>query len=260
MVDLVLYKTSLRDVIRPRRLLGAAPLIALPALLVLFWRVMARSGSFQPETAYNLLAGGPIFSFTLVILAVLFGTGVLSQEIEGRTIHFLLTRPVPRARILLARFLGAFTGITLAVWLSILLLAAAAFGPLELLQPAVRRDLLVVPLGALAYGGLFLMVATLLPRPILYGLFFAFGWESWVPLLPGSMKNVSLMTYLRTLAPHTLPESDAEGPGELLQALSPTDLPTGVALGVLAGVVIVTLGVALLVFSQREYVPRDDAE
>jgi ABC-2 type transport system permease protein len=260
MSDFLLFRGALRDLVRPKRLLAAAPLVVLPAALALLWRGMARAGSFQPEVVYNTLAGGLIFGFTLVILSVLFGTGVVSQEIEQRTIVYLLTRPVPRARILLAKFLGAFTGITATVWLSTLLLALIVFGPSQIGRALLRRDLLVLAVGALAYGSLFLLSATCLNRPLIYGLFFAFGWESWIPLLPGAFQKISIMTYLRVLAPHTTAEETEGGLTDILSRLSPTTISPVTARWVLPLVILVALGAALLIFSQREYAPRDDDE
>ncbi|MFN3653457.1 MAG: ABC transporter permease subunit [Armatimonadota bacterium] len=262
MPDLLLFKQALRDVLRPKRLLAAAPLVLLPAILGLIWRFAAGANDFQAPAAYNTLSGTLIFNFILVVLAVLFGTGVVASEIEGRTIVYLLTRPVARARVLFSRFAGAVVGITVAILAGTLLLALATFGPSQLFAEAVRRDLLVLPLGALAYGSLFLLVATALPRPLLWGLFFAFGWETWVPLIPGSFKYLSLMTYLRTLAPHPMPEgANADGDlVDLLQMLSPTTITQGTAWTVLAGVIVVCLALALLVFSRKEYAPREDAE
>lgn len=258
MTDLLLFRAALRDLLRFKRLAAAVPLAVLPAALALLWRAAAaaKGGAAEPEVVYNTLCGGLIFGFTLVILAVLFGTGVISQELEGRTIGYLLTRPVPRARILLAKFLGAFAGITLTVWLSTILLALAARVSWE----PVWRDLAVLPAGALAYGGLFLLVAAALDRPLIYGLFFAFGWESWIPLMPGNFQRVSVMTYLRVLAPHPKPPDEEGDITDVLAALNPTTITPGHARWVLLGVILVALGLALWVFSRREYAPREDAE
>jgi ABC-2 type transport system permease protein len=238
----------------------AAPLVLLPAALALFWRTVAPRDRFVPEVAYNTLSGTLVFGFILVILAVLFSTGVVSQELEGRTIVYLLTRPVPRARILLAKFLGAFTGITLTIWLATLLLALTAYGVGGFGQAMVKRDLAILPLGALAYGSLFLLTATALNRPLIYGLFFAFGWESWIPILPGTFQRISVMTYLRVLAPHTQPEEAPSGLSRLMALLTPQKIAVPAAWWALGGTAVVALLLALLVFSRKEYAPREDTD
>lgn len=257
-VDLLLLKNTLRNVRQPGRLFLALPLAVIPALLALLWRTLA-GARFEADVAYNALTGAVVL-FTLVLLAAVFTTGVVTDETEGRTISFLLTRPVARARILFARFLGAVIAVTLTVWLSTLLLAAVSWGPAGVFRAAVGRDLLALPLGVLAYGSLFLLTATLLPRPLIFALFYAFGWETWVPFLAGSFRNLSILTYLRAIAPHPNPMQDESGQGNFFEALNPKSVPASFAGILLALVVVVALGAALVTFSLREYVPRDDAE
>jgi hypothetical protein len=146
------------------------------------------------------------------------------------------------------------------VWLASILTAVCAYGAGGLGASRLGRDLLILPVGAMAYGGLFLLLATLFNRPLMYGLLFAFGWESWVPNLPGYFSRVSLMSYLRTLAPH--PEPGAETVA-LAQAASTADvsvISTPMAWTALLGFSLIALTLALTAFSTREYVPRDDAE
>ncbi len=256
--DLLLYHLAVRDILQLKRIALVAPLAAIPALIALFWRMAAPNG-FVPAVAYNTLAG-LMLVFILVLFAAIFSTGVISQEIEGRTILYLLTRPIPRARILTAKFLGAVSGMCITIWAATLLLAVCAYGPARMLDGAVLRDLLVLPLGSLAYGAFFLFIATALNKPLIYSLFFAFGWESWIPLLPGLFKNVSILTYLRVLAPHPNPVDEGQRLAAFFNTISPNNIPEWAAWLVLSLVTVGSLALALLVFSIREYAPREDAE
>ena len=74
-------------------------------------------------------------------------------------------------------------------------------------EARLLRDLAILPIGALAYGSLFVFLATFIRWALLLGLLFAFGWESWVPSLPGDFARISLMAYLRALAPHPQPQA-----------------------------------------------------
>jgi ABC-2 type transport system permease protein len=259
MSDLFLFRTALRDAIRPKRLTAALLLMLLPAVIALVWRSLTPADRFVPEETYNSLAASLVFGFILTILSVIYGTGVVSQEIEQRTIVYLLTRPIPRWRILLAKFAGSWLAITITTGFSVLLLALVAYGPAKIGGEGgvVLRDLRMVAVGALAYGSLFLLLATLLNRPLTYGLLFAFGWESWVPSLPGSFGRLSVMTYLRRLAPHATDEGDAGG---FLQMFNPMAVPASQAWLVLSILTVAALLGALAVFSLREYAPREDAE
>lgn len=386
MVDLVLYKTTLRDLMRPKRLIVCLFLVAVPVLLAVLFRVKVPIEDYKPETIYNTLESGLVFGFVLTILSVVFGTGVLAQEIEQKTIVYILTRPVARWRIMFAKYLSAVTMITLVVWAASLTTAVVVFGPSGLMaeskssylnpkditdisglvtdvktskvQPVIDfatnspifqslisfdevtpaqieasrnviteelnrvissginlakagdwkgvafssdfqsksngastpsqiahvnrllfselfpervfpvrspmqllvKDFLVLPIGALAYGALFLLLATLLNRPLMWGLVFAFGWESWVPTMPGNFQRVSLMSYLRTLAPHPQQDTDQAGLTSLLSAISSSTISVSLAITVLVMVIVVCLGASLALFSTNEFVPREDAE
>lgn len=260
MGDLYLLKNALRDLVRPKRVAAVLVLGLLPAVVAGLWRVFAGAGGFQPEAVFNTLAGVLVFGFILVIMAVIFGTGVISQEVEQKTITYLLTRPVPRWRIALVKFAAAALAITVTLWLAAAALALVSFGPSGLSLQRLGRDLLILPLGSLAYGSLFLLVATLFHRPLLWGLAYAFGWETWVALLPGHFQKFSLMAYLRVLAPHPQPEGESTTLSGLFTVLNPTTISPTFAWRVLAAVTIVALVLALLLFSTREYVPKEDTD
>lgn len=256
MGDLYLLRNSLRDLLRPKTLLLAAVIIALPALTALLMRA-TQGGAFDPEVSYNIVSGLLVFGFLLVLLCMVFGTGVITQETEGKTIVYLLTRPVPRWRIGLVKFAAASIAIVLTAWTSALLLGLAAFGPAGLGGSPLGRDMAILPLGVLAYGSLALLLGTLFSRPLIVGLLYAFFWESWVPNLPGEFEKLSVMAYLRALAPHPEPEAETQGLAELLKSAAASTITPAMAWWVLGLTTALALGLALLLFSVREYVPRD---
>ena len=260
MSDLFLFRNAIRDLLRPKRLTSAVVAAVFPAFVALVLRAAAPHGRFQPEGAFNSLQSLLVYGFVLVILAVIFGTGVIAQEIEQHTITYLLTRPLPRWRVALMKLLAAVLGITIALWLATALLALVVFGPAGLSPAHIGRDLLVLPLGALAYGSVFLLVATLLNRPLLWGLGYAFGLESWVANMPGDFQRLSLATYLRVLAPHPQPEGESMELSRLLSMFNTQNITPTFAVWVLAGVIAVALSLALFTFSTREYVPREDTD
>lgn len=251
MGDLYLLRKALRDLLAIRRLAPILALAALPAAIALLWRSLVDADRFVPAEVYDALFLLLVLGFILVLPACVFGTSVVTQETEQKTIVYLLTRPIPRWRILLVRSAAAFLATTAAAMLAAILLAFAAGGPAHLRQSPLGRDLLILPLAALAYGGLFLLLGTLLRRPLLVGLLYTFGVESWLPNLPGNFKLLSLMAYLRVLAPH--------GHWDTGKALvASTTITPALAWWVVIGVAACSLAGGLLAFSRHEYVPRDD--
>ena len=259
MSDFYLFRNAIKDLLRVKKLVAALVLMALPTTLGLLMRFNTSGKDFVPKVAYNDLSNQFIFGFILVILAVVFGTGVIAQEVEQKTIVYLLTRPIPRWRILLAKFAAAVVVTTATAWITSLLVAIVTYGPGGLGASPLGRDLLILPIGALAYTGLFLLIATVLNRPLMYGLLFAFGWETWVPSLAGNFQKLSLIAYLHVLAPHSNKEPETLE-NSLNQVLQQEIISSRLAWSVLLGTIVVTVLAACLLFSIREYAPRDDAE
>jgi ABC-2 type transport system permease protein len=258
MADLQLLKQSLRDMLRPKTISLAGLIVALPLLIAVGMRFF-QGGQFNPAEAYDTLSLHLVFGFSLVILSVVLGTGVITQEVEQKTIVYLLTRPVPRWRILAVKFLAAFILILVTVWAEALALALGTFGPGKFLQSSLPRDLAILPVGIVAYGSASLALATMMSKPLIPGLLYAFLWESWVPLFPGSFKNFSLIAYVRALAPHSQPESDFSKLEDTLSQMGVQSVITpSFAWKVLVLVSVITLALALIVFSNREYVPREE--
>src|SRR5437588_300362 len=138
MSDIYLFRSTMRDVMRPKRLLVALVLIVIPAALALLVRIADR-GRLGPTAIYNFLSEYVIFGFLLVMLAVVFATGVITQEIQQKTIVYLLTRPVPRWRICLVKFVAAILAIIVTVCAASALLALATYGPAKLADSHLGR-------------------------------------------------------------------------------------------------------------------------
>jgi ABC-2 type transport system permease protein len=256
-------RSALREALRPRRLGIAALLVLLPLVIGLLWRILTPAASFDPDEVYDGLVVGLVFSFTLTILSVVYGTGVISQELEQRTIVYLLTRPLPRWRILLAKYIVAVAVVAGVTLLSTVLLALVVYGPTRFAEAGVGLDIRALALGALAYASVSVLLGAAAPRPLIWGLLFVFCWETWVPNLPGSFAQISIMSYVRALAARDIAPAPADpGSGNILASLahSNVQISAHTALITLLIITAVALAAAMIVFSNREYVPREDAE
>ena len=265
MSDLYLFKNTLRDLLRPGKLTAAGLLIGLVALIAFVAKSKAKAGEYDPVETYNTIASTLVFGMILVLPAVIFTTGLIQQEMEQKTIPYLLTRPIPRWRILLAKFFAAVTVTTLTVWIADALLALILFGPSQVLHSKLGQDMRILLVGAFLYGSLCLFLAAAVGRPLLVGLLYAFGLETWLPFLPGDWQKLSLMAYLHTLAPHldsdlANGEGGGQGIGALFsQVLTPVAIPVWLAWTVICLVIVVSLGAALAVVSVKEYTPKEEA-
>lgn len=247
------FDLALEGMIWSRRSLMMAALLGLPVAFGILYRAFLAAKLPTQVTAADLY--GVIVTvyirFLVPLAALFYATALIADEVEGKTLTYLLTRPIRRGAILAGKF-AACMATTLSLSLPslvvtfFLLMSARGWDAVGPAVPDLFRDMGVVALGMLAYGSLFTLLGVLLKRPMIPGLLFVFVWEL-VANLPGYLPRFTLTAYLRSLVRHRPP---AEGLAELFGQV----LPAALCLEVLAGTVIVFLALAAWIFSGREYV------
>lgn len=254
MTDAFVFSSSLREYSRLRRVIIWLVLSLLAGGLAAAWR--NRGGD---ATDIYIQVSEVLVFRVLALASAIFTTAIVSQEVEQKTIAYLLTRPIDRWRLLLFRYLASVSvvaglGIIGAIFTSI-----GAFGGSWSSNPHLYRDFLAIVFGAFAYGALFMLISLLVNRAMMVCLLFAFGWETAIPNLPGEIYYLSVLSYMKGIAQH--PSTEASGPMSLLAgALQINLISAGTAMFVLAVVTIVFVAISCLWFSNFEYVPREDAE
>ena len=195
----------------------------------------------------------------LALASAILTNWIVSAEVEKKTIVYLLTRPIPRWALLLGRYLASVTMVT---FVGILCLIGVSLGTYSQLLPSGSQSLSsieAIVLGSFAYGALFLTLSLLLNRSMLVSLLFAFGWEASIPNLPGTAYWFSIFTHLITVA-HRGKAPPVNNKLDLLTvSLNAGKLTMFQSVSVLIGIIVVALGIGVLLFSNFEYVPREDA-
>jgi ABC-type transport system involved in multi-copper enzyme maturation permease subunit len=235
-----------------RKLRGALLLQLLPvvfALLVAGLKLRGRVDVLGTD-ALSMLLATFYLQILLVVVPLLFGTGLVTRDAEARTLAYLLVRPLSRGSLLAGKFLGSWAAASLALCVSlglcaVLLLGADRFQDAGPWLGRLPRTGLLLVLGALAYGTLFTLVGLVFPRPALVGLFLAFGWEAAIPWLPGWIKMLTVRHHLAALLPRQ------SLPSGLLSALDPPSVASGLAWLLIGSVV--GLWLAIWVFARRDY-------
>ncbi len=193
--------------------------------------------------------------FVVPVLGVFYGTALIADEVEDKTITYLFTRPIPRSAVLLGKYLAYLASTVLLVLPSVVivyfLVVPIGNGSIGRAFPSLVIDLGMLGLGLAAYGAVFALVGSRLKRPLVVGLIFAFGWEQGVLLFPGYLKRLTVAYYLQALVPHAMPEDSAVS--ILMQLFSETP-PLAVSLLTLAGITALALWFAGRAVENREYV------
>ena len=237
--------------------------LALRALVSVDWVSLSGSIEGRPLTLtgpgmFGLMVWVFYLRFTVPVLGVFYGTSLIADEVEDKTITYLFTRPVSRGSVLFGKYLAYLICTSLVVLPSVMivffLLVPLLGGCIGENFPALLIDLGLLGLGLAVYGALFALVGAWFKRPLLTGLVFVFGWEPIAVVIPGYMKNLTVAFYLQGLVPHAMPQ---DGTMNLVQSLlqafqeSPSVGSSLVWLGIIwAGALVA----ATQVVERREYV------
>jgi ABC-2 type transport system permease protein len=234
-------------------LLGLCPVAMAVAARII---MRGRTGDLAAVSTEILMVF--FLQFYIVILTLFYGTSITAEEVENRTLSYLLTRPVPKTAIVVGKF-AAYAALTLAMvaiglGISFFILNAARLGD-PALYLTFLRYLGVLGLGILAYTAFFAFLGTVLKRAIILGLVFGFGWETAIQYFPGSTQRFSIVHYLKSLLPYRPGSGGGRGVALLLFRLEPTS-PVLAVMALLA-ITAAFLALACAVFRAKEYLSED---
>jgi ABC-2 type transport system permease protein len=262
-----IFDLSLGEMLWSRRTIFMVLVVGAPVLIALFVRLLVALGApilqVQEGTQTVRMTGPAIFGlmiwifylrFTVPVLGVFYGTSLMADEVEDKTITYLFTRPIRRGAIILGKYL-AYLACTILVVLPsvtvVYLLVVPIQGSLGGSFPDLLTDLGLLALGLAAYGAVFAFVGARFKRPLLVGLIFIFGWEQVVLFLPGYLKYVTVAYYLQALVPHAMPSDSVLS---LIQGIFRETPGLATSLVGLGTILVVFLAAAAWAVERREYI------
>lgn len=258
-----IFDLSLGQMLWSRRTIFMALVVAAPMVLaVLFRIVLFEQGGLA--IADHTMKGDALFGaviwllylrFIVPILGVFYGTSLIADEVDDKTITYLFVRPVPRRAILLGKYLAYVASTVLVVLPSVVVVYFLAT-PFDLRAiagsfPALAKDLALLGTGLIVYGAVFAFVGTTLKHPLILGLVFAFGWEQLALLIPGYLRQFTVMYYLQSLVPHSMPQDSTLSVLQSVLRGAPSVTECLVWLVAIWAVFLVLAGLAI---ERREYV------
>ena len=222
-------------------------------------------GGGGPLRIDGKMIGGPVIFGTLIwlmylrfivpILAIYYGTSLIADEVEDKTITYLFTRPIPRGAVMMGKFVAYLVCTVMVVLPSVMLvyflMVPLGGGSIASTFPDLLKDLGLLALGLLAYGALAAWIGAWFKRPLVAGLVFAFGWEQAVLIIPGYMRRFTIAWYLQSLVPHAQP---SDGIASLLQSVFRDNPTLPAAIAALFAISLGFLILAVRVVERREYV------
>jgi ABC-2 type transport system permease protein len=217
MMSTVAYITT-RGLFGRRRALLLLPL----PLLLIGLALLCRAYDVNPADWGQPVLVGLGLAVVLPVIALIVGTGVLGSEVDDGTIVHILTKPLPRRDIILAK-LGVAVAVT-AVTSAVPLFVAGYLASSARLGVGLAVGAVV---GACAYSALFLLLSLVTRRPVLLGLVYILVWEGLLGRFVSGTRVLSIEQYVITIA-------DRVAPTDLLTGR--VSLTTGVVMAVLFAV------------------------
>ena len=211
-----MFSLSLGEMLWSRRTVFLLLVTGAPVFLALVARIVQGSGVVPLRVNGAPVDGASIFGmmiwvfflrFIVPVLGVFYGTSLIADEVEDRTITYLFTRPIRRGAVLVGKYLAYVVCTTLVVLPSVVLVyfLLVPLGQVARTFTSFAADLGLLALGLAAYGALFALVGAALKRPLVSGLLFVFGWEQMALLVPGYFRRFTVAHYVQSLVPHAMP-------------------------------------------------------
>ena len=241
---------------RQRRLFTMLILFA-PAGLAL---VLSLLGRAHEDALYTGFVYSLYLNIVLPFWMVYWGSAIVSDEIEGKTLVFFVTRPVHRAVAFLQKFASLAFFFAVLLVPSVLMIYLAVFAPHGRFSvivnfPMVLWDLRAMFLGGLAYAALAYLFASFFKKPLVAAIVFLFAWDSAAALLPGSLKQFTIRHYIFVLGSHRNLGGPSGNFWKFLSAgVETTEMQALITLPLIA---LVLVGLASALLTQKEFLGDD---
>ena len=257
------FDLSVGEMLWSRRTIFMALVVGAPVLIALFLRALDTLGAPVFRVNGSTMAGPAIFGlmiwvfylrFTVPVLGVFYGTSLIADEVEDRTITYLFTRPIPKGAVLVGKFF-AYLACTLFVVLPSVVIVYLSIVPMRGSLGGsfldLVKDLALLAIGLAVYGAVFAFIGARFKRPLMVGLIFIFGWEQAALAFPGYLKKFTVAYYLQAMVPHAMPN---DGVVSLIQGIFRDTPSLAASLIWLTVILLVFLWAAAVSVERKEYV------
>lgn len=186
------FKLSMHQLARRRRFLILLLLAILPVALAAIISALGGDGEADKEGFINGLLDAMIVAAIMPITTIALATTAFGDELESRTLSYLVLKPMPRWKIVLPKFLASI------VVCGPLLIASGVAVTLIGLDGSVQAAVAVgaaIFFGVIAYAAIFMWAGLVSTHALSYGLIYVFLWEGVLSSYLDSIHYLSVRGY-----------------------------------------------------------------
>ncbi len=170
----------------------------LPALFGVIYQVGTIDDSpsqFISEIMLDVMLGTLLPIATLILATTAFG-----DEIDDRTLVYLVLKPISRLRIVSEKYLAVAETTILSLWFGLILTwIIAASGDLAGTADVLLAALVTILVGVAAYGAVFIAVSLIIPRALVVGILYVLIWESLLSRVIPGVWVLSIRHYVQSI-------------------------------------------------------------
>jgi len=142
--------------------------------------------------------------FLVLIVCMVYGSMMIKDEVENKTLHLLLTSPLTKFEIIVYKYLAYVVGVFVILLIPITvnyIVISSTLGLHEALLNVIvlSSSLFIVFLAVVCYGAIYMFIGNLPRHPILLGVTYAIFWESFVTRLPIFIQYFTVNHYIRSV-------------------------------------------------------------
>src|SRR5215475_6592986 len=177
-----IFDLSVSEMLWSRRTIFMALVVGAPVLISVLLRLLDALGAPVFKVNGNMMPGPTIFGlmiwvfylrFTIPVLGVFYGTSLIADEVEDKTITYLFTRPIRRGAVLIGKFFAYMACTVFDVLPSVVIVYLAIVpmrGSLGASFIDLIKDLVLLAIGLAVYGVVFAGIGARFKLPLLVGL------------------------------------------------------------------------------------------
>jgi len=196
-MNTTIFALTLREFASQRRSLLILLLAFVPVGLALIYRL--GDGDDPQDFTANFLLDGVVIARILPLTCLILGTAAIGSDIEDGTIVYLLTKPIPRAAIVMAKFAAASLMSVALIVPAVLIAGRLALDGVPG-EGAVVGFALAATAGSLAYTAAFILLSIVTSRALIAGLLYVFIWEGLISGIFGATAYLSVRHYCLGIA------------------------------------------------------------
>ncbi len=248
-----IYLLFIKIGIRKKRTILLTLLSFTPVLLLLIAKIIEITkphSSISASHLYSNIIVAFYIQFIIGILSIFYGSSVIDEEVEGKTLIYLFSKPISKSSIILGKFLSYISIIVITIMSGLIISFIIAYINAYISHKIIImffKYMIASFFAIMAYTSLFTMLATFFKRTAIVGLLFIFGWESIINYMPGKTQKLTIIHYVKSLIPQT-----AVNRNFLLFHLEPSSALTAII--VLSLISIISLIIGIWVFKYKEYI------